>query len=84
VAKFDLKPSNSSSTVDLESLYFTVTDAAGAPVAAANLKVKVAGKEVAIDNCTSTINAVANTCKVDSDLDETLESNGAPVEIYIK
>ena len=75
IAKFDLKPSKSSTEVDLDEFAFTVTPAA----AATAVKVKVGTNTSPTLTCDDT----TGICLV-TELDETVESNGITVEISTK
>jgi hypothetical protein len=75
IAKFDLKPSKSSTEVDLDEFAFTVTPKA----AATAVKVKVGTNTSPTLTCDDT----TGICLV-SELDETVESNGITVEISTK
>jgi hypothetical protein len=81
IAKFDLKPSKSSSTVDLDTFTFTVKDVVASKFItdASKLRVKV-GTDT---NKTLSYDAT-NSVFVVSEIDETLEGDGITVEISTK
>jgi hypothetical protein len=73
IAKFDLKPSKSSTEVDLDEFAFSLTG-----VATGDIRVKVGTNTNPEFTCDS-----AGLCLV-TELDETVESNGITVEISTK
>jgi hypothetical protein len=77
IAKFDLKPSKSSSSVDLDTFKFKVT--------ADGTEIKDASKfRVKIGTDSSKTLAYEDGAFVVSEIDETLENNGITVEISTK
>jgi hypothetical protein len=77
IAKFDLKPSKSSTEVDLDEFAFTIDPYVGADDSS-NVRVKVGTNTSPTVSCSA-----AGLCKV-TELDETVESNGITVEISTK